>query len=89
MRLISLTLGVDLSSAKYPTVNRFVFRRSRQPLELGWNAVKSIDWPQRRILVEDLDAASSTSADELEQAVLLDRDIVDALILDLPPTRWR
>jgi CBS domain-containing protein len=78
-------LSLDLASDEYPRATGILFRRSlKQLAELPWDAVTSIDWRARRILVTDLQGAHDLDEDALERAVLIDRDILDALILDIP-----
>jgi hypothetical protein len=50
---------------------------------LPWEAVKSLDWDHNRISVEDLTAGKPASAESLTKEVLLRRDVIDALVLDL------
>jgi magnesium transporter len=78
-------LSLDLSSEEYPRVTGILFRRSlKQLAELPWDAVRSIDWRARRILVSDLQSARDVDDAALEREVLIDRDMLDALILDIP-----
>ena len=50
---------------------------------LPWDAVSSIDWQRSQIEVGGFDAAEAATEDWLCKAVLLRRDVVDALVLDL------
>jgi magnesium transporter len=77
-------LALDLSSGEYPYATRLLFRqRGKQQSELPWDAVRKIDWRNKRILVNDLNASRAAPPDSLKQSVLIDRDMMDALILDL------
>ncbi len=74
-------LAVDLSAHDYPPVTHVVMRNKH----LRWEqAVDRIDWRRRRIHVLDLDEAVAIDDDPLEKDALLDRDVLDALLLDLP-----
>ena len=77
-------LAVDLSARDYPPVTRLFFRgRGKQQMELPWEAVTSFDLRGNRIVVKDLTAGRGAPPDALVRSVLLDRDIMDALVLDL------
>jgi magnesium transporter len=75
-------LVVDLSAHDYPPVTRIVFRQHHRA-HLHWDAVCRIDWRNHRINVRDLSKATRLADEPLEKAVLLDRDVLDALLLDL------
>jgi magnesium transporter len=83
-RLVDLT--VDLASGEYPVVTRVLFGEpASQRRELPWEAVRSIDQRAQRIVVDDdLSAPPAGSLETLEQTVLVERDMMDALIIDLP-----
>jgi CBS domain-containing protein len=75
---------VDLSARDYPPVTRLFFRgRGKQQTEVPWDAVTALDLRRRRIVVKDLTVGRGAPPDALKQAVLLSRDIMDALLLDL------
>jgi magnesium transporter len=83
-------LVIDPSEENFPPVTYLVFRGpltepppAREPLLLNWNNVRSIDHEARIILVDDLQRARTPEPGWLEKAVLLRRDIQDALVLDL------
>src|SRR5687768_17004295 len=80
-------LAVDLLAGDYPPVQELFIRRERKPCALPWTAVRSIDWPARRITVADLAAAGPVTRAAQAQAVLLKRDVPDALMLDLEGRR--
>jgi magnesium transporter len=77
-------MAIDLAAGDYPPVRRLVFRTAaKQPSELPWDAVKSIDWRQRRIFLTDLADGRDASREGLSRAVLLKRDLMDALVVDV------
>ncbi|HET8627175.1 MAG TPA: CBS domain-containing protein [Thermomicrobiales bacterium] len=77
-------LAIDLAAGDYPSVTQiFVHDGQRRLAALLWDAVESISWRERTIRVADLDAAQPPSPEALAQAVLLRRDILDALVLDI------
>ena len=77
-------LAVDLSARDYPPVTRLFYRGAgKQQAELPWEAVSAFDLRRRRIVVKDLTAGRAAPPGALLRSVLLDRDIMDALVLDL------
>jgi CBS domain-containing protein len=77
-------IGIALLESDYPAVTHFVYRNSgRQHMTVPWDAVTGIDWPRSRIHVKNFDAAQLMTDDSLRQEVLLKRDVLDALVLDL------
>ncbi|MFN8473577.1 MAG: hypothetical protein U0822_15415 [Anaerolineae bacterium] len=79
---------VDPSAGDNPPVTGVVWRGRREGmLFLPWDAVRGIDRRARQIRVEDLAAGVPTPADALDRAVLLRRDILDAMVLDLRSRR--
>jgi CBS domain-containing protein len=50
---------------------------------LPWHAVTGVDWPHGRIYVKNFGAARPVTDGSLRQEVLLKRDVLDALVLDL------
>jgi magnesium transporter len=77
-------IAIALLESDYPTVTHFVYRNSeRQHMMLPWHAVMSIDWPHSRIHVKNFAAAQPVTDGSLRQEVLLKRDVLDALVLDL------
>lgn len=81
-RLADLVLSL---SGEYPTVERIVLRRGREPeKELPWSAVESIDWRKGRVIVNDFGAAQPVEDSANPGGVRIDRDMMDALILDVP-----
>ena len=77
-------IAIALLESDYPTVTHFVYGNSeRQHMMLPWHAVTSIDWPHSRIHVKNFDTAQPVTEGSLRQEVLLKRDVLDALVLDL------
>jgi magnesium transporter len=76
-------LAVDLSDGAYPPVTHLLVRGPQGPSCLPWGAVREIDWHRGSIVVDDLHAAETLTAELLEQAILLSRDVNDTLLLDL------
>jgi hypothetical protein len=72
----------------YPPVTRLLFRAADgEGKALPWTAVRSIEWPQHRIRVADLEAGSPSTSAPLKDEALLRRDVLDALVLDLQNRR--
>ncbi len=81
-RLTDLT--IDLSRDELPPVTSLLVRGPRRKvLRIPWQAVQRIDQSRRRFVVEDLDVAVPIDLEKLEGAILLKRDVRDALVLDL------
>jgi CBS domain-containing protein len=77
-------LSIDLSGGDYPPVTRLVYHGpDRQQRAVDWAAVRGIEWRLRQVRVADLEAGRPTPPDALGRAVLLRRDVLDALLLDL------
>ncbi len=75
-------LAVDLSAHDYPPVTHVVFR-SKVRAHLPWEEVVRVDCRHKCIHVTDLAQAVKLQDQPLQQDVLLGRDVMDALILDL------
>jgi hypothetical protein len=83
-----LDAAIELSVGDYPPVTLLVFvGRAGSPTALPWEAVTAHDWRRRRLVVANLDAAPAAERDSFERAVLLKRDVLDALVLDLANRR--
>ena len=77
-------IAVALLKSDYPAVTHFLYRNSEgQQMMLPWHAVKDIDWRRAQINVSSFDSAQSVTEESLQRVVLLRRDVLDALLLDL------
>ena len=77
-------IAVALLKSDYPAVTHFLYRNSEgQRMMLPWHAVKGIDWSYAQINVTSFDSAQSVTEESLQRVVLLRRDVIDALVLDL------
>ena len=77
-------IAVALLKSDYPAVTHFLYRNSEgQQMMLPWHAVKGIDWRHGQINVSSFDSAQSVTEESLQRLVLLKRDVLDALLLDL------
>jgi len=77
-------IAVALLESDYPAVTHFLYSNSeRQQMMLPWIAVKGIDSSRRLINIGSFDAAQQVTEDYLRKEVLLKRDVLDALVLDL------
>src|SRR5215475_4636518 len=78
-RLADATL--DLGTGDYPTVLSLVPRHApaARANEIAWDQVESIDWRRRVITIAEQPEAEPLSRDK----VRIDRDVLDALILDV------
>ena len=77
-------IAVALLRSDYPAVTHFLYRNSEgQEMMLPWHAVKGIDWRLGQINVSSFDSAQSVTEESLQRVVLLRRDVLDALLLDL------
>jgi CBS domain-containing protein len=75
---------VALLESDYPAVTHFVYRNSeRQHMILPWHAITGIDWSHARIHVKNFETAEPVTDVSLRREVLLKRDMLDALVLDL------
>jgi CBS domain-containing protein len=80
-RLLDLT--IDLSADVHPPVTGLLLRGRDGPVGLPWSAVTRADWPARRLTVADLAAAGPVDRGELSGATWLERDVLDAMVIDL------
>ncbi len=81
-------LAVALLEADYPPVTQLLFQDDkREKKSLAWDEVRAIDWQARSIKVSDLDAGRGVTTGKLKHDVLLGRDVLDALVLDLQNRR--
>lgn len=77
-------ITVGLLESDYPAVTHFLYRNSEgKQMMLPWRAVDGIAWRHGRINVKNFGAAKSVTDGSLRREVLLKRDVLDALVLDL------
>lgn len=78
-------LAVDLSGGDYPTVTRFILAGSgpHTRTAIAWSGQERLDGAGRRLVLDDLGGARPVADEELARAVLLERDVLDALVIDL------
>ena len=81
-----LDMAVGLLDVDYPPVTQVLFQWDAEFRSLPWEAVQVLDWQAWRLHVIDLEAGQAISTDS-QEIILLQRDILDALILDLQ--HWR
>jgi CBS domain-containing protein len=81
-------LAVALLDGDYPPVTRLLFYSEKgEQVSLAWDDVQEIDWKARRFKVGSLDKGEKLSSGKLRHEVLLGRDVLDALVLDLQNRR--
>ena len=77
-------IAIALLKSDYPVVTDLLYRNSDgEQMMLPWDAVKGIDWHHAQINVNSFDSAQSVTEESLRSVVLLTRDVIDALVLDL------
>lgn len=80
-------LAIDISAAAYPPVTHLLCHEhaAREPILLPWADVKRLDHRRREIHLARESAAHEETPDAswLDKAILLKRDILDAVMLDL------
>ena len=74
-------LCIDVLEDDYPTVTHILFDHSGKLCQEELGNVTEFDWANKRIVMESLDRCDEQ--DEEDKHVLLVRDIMDALVLDL------
>jgi hypothetical protein len=81
-------LLIDLSIGDYPDITGIYFSQAGgRLLMLPWAAVVQLDRRGRFLRVADLGAGKPVSPEVLDHAVLLRRDVLDALVLNLETRR--
>jgi magnesium transporter len=79
-----LDLLVDLTVGDYPRVTELIYHDPHDTRRrLPWEAVEDCDTRARQFVVADLSAGREAPPDSLEATVRLNRDILDALLIDL------
>ncbi len=83
-----LDVAVALLDGDYPPVTRLLFQSpDKQPKFLPWSAVESMDMGARQIKVTDFDEVDAVTTGSLRKELLLGRDVLDALVIDLQNRR--
>ncbi|HEX8174870.1 MAG TPA: CBS domain-containing protein [Pyrinomonadaceae bacterium] len=81
-------LAVAHLEGDYPQVTRLLFfNEGGERKSLAWRDVRSIEWRERLIRVQDLEAGSPISSAPLKEEALLRAEVLDALVLDLQNRR--
>jgi magnesium transporter len=81
-------IAVALLEAEHPPATRVLYaREGGRPCSLKWEAVHKVSREEKEIEVEDLEAGEEVSPDSFKDEVLLVRDVLDALVLDLQNRR--
>ncbi len=84
-KLVDLAIAAE---ADYPPITHLIFKNDgREQVKLPWNAVQEIEWRRAQIKVTTLEAAEPAPEESLQKTVLLRRDVMDALVLDLHQRR--
>jgi magnesium transporter len=79
-----IDLAIDVLESDYPLITQLFFRNAaREQLRLPWEAVKTIEWRRHQITVTNLAGDTPAAAESVAKEVLLGRDVIDALVLDL------
>ncbi len=76
-------LGIGLLDHDYPPVTNLYFLEREKLLRIAWSQVTDFDKPRKRITVRSFDRAETAHDDVPEGEVLLKRDVLDGLIVDL------
>lgn len=82
-----LDMAVALLDVDYPPITQVLFQQDPEPRSLPWEAIQALDWQARHMRVTDLAAGQALASTSPQEAILLQRDILDALILDLQHRR--
>ena len=79
-----MDVAIDILESDYPPITQLFFRNAvREQMRLPWEAVKTVSWQRRQITVSNLEAGAPVPDESEAKAVLLGRDVIDALVLDL------
>ncbi len=82
-----IDFAIELLDGDYPPATHLLFRYSRDKLEcLPWDAVVSIDWQTRQIVVTDMEVGEIVPLEWKKERVLVG-DIQDSQVLDLENSR--
>ncbi len=80
-------LSVALLDGDYPPVTNLFYETGGKFMKLPCETVENIDLKNRKIKVSDLGAAKEVSVEAKNEYVLLNHEILDALLLDLENRR--
>ena len=80
-KLVDLALA--LLEEDYPPITELILERDAKLYRLDWKSVRAYEPRRSRFVVESLSEAEETSYEEIASEVLLNQDILDALIIDL------
>src|SRR6476661_4951165 len=80
-------LGIGLLDDDYPAVTSIYFNAENELRRLEWSAVTEFDKPGKGFTVRDLAKAAPAGDKDPDGEVLLKRDVLDALIVDLMTRR--
>jgi CBS domain-containing protein len=80
-KLVDLALA--LLEEDYPPVTQLIIEMDAKPFRIEWASVTAYEPRKRRFIVRDLSEAVETTYESLEADVLMNQDILDALVLDL------
>ncbi|MGI8812638.1 MAG: magnesium transporter MgtE N-terminal domain-containing protein [Pyrinomonadaceae bacterium] len=75
--------ALEILGDDYPPVTALYFSEGKEQRRIDWKDVTEIDKAARQFKVKDLKDGAADSHDERAGEVLLKRDILDALIIDL------
>lgn len=86
LRARLVDLAVDLSVGDFPRVTQLLYRLFQRggqaTMAIPWDDVIQADWRHARLKVRDLTAGRAAPQAALRRTVLLQRDVMDALVLD-------
>ena len=80
-RLVDLAL--PLLEEDYPSVRQLIVEIDAKPFRIEWGSVIAYEPRRRRFVVRDLSEAAETTYESLDADVLINQDILDALVIDL------
>lgn len=80
-------LSVELLDSDYPPVTNIFYKKNGKLTKLPWETVEFVDWKNGKIQVFDLEQAEEVTVRSENKYVLLKREILDALLLDLENRR--
>jgi hypothetical protein len=79
-----MDVAVDLSVGDYPQVTQVLYRhKGQRTLAIPWDNVVERDWRHQCLKATDLRVGRAAPDAALKRTVLLSRDVMDALVLDV------